>query len=51
MNTGNSSPYDWFDSKFTVSDLKDKTVDYRIRDENGHLYCGEGKLIAIQKGV
>jgi hypothetical protein len=44
-----NDPQDWIGSQFTVADLHDKVVDYAFQDE-GHLYCGEGRLIAVAKG-
>ena len=44
-----NDPQDWIGCKFSVADLHDKVVDYAFRD-GGHLYAGEGRLIAVAKG-
>jgi hypothetical protein len=44
-----NDPQNWIGCKFAVEDLQHKVVDYAFRD-GGHLYCGEGRLIAVAKG-
>jgi len=45
-----SDPQDWIGSPFTIADLHGKTVAFSFRGEDGHIYAGEGRLIAVARG-